>query len=108
MTKPTLTLNGQAPTTAAPAATAPAPEVTAPAVTTPAADAPDAPAADAPVPERETPSLLGTRQRIVTKNGQPSLHLVLNEWFGADSRKTLVDDFTQAQLDAGKWLVSEE
>lgn len=116
MSKTTLSLSKPAdPAPAAPAdAAAPEAPVVDAAPTAdpaPAADAaPEAPAADAApeAPVAEAPkNLVGTRQRIATKEGR-MLHLHLNEWFSPESRMTTVDDFTQAQLDAGKWHVSAE
>lgn len=44
---------------------------------------------------------------VVAVNGD-MLHLYTNVWFTKDPKKVEVDDFVQAQLDAGKLAISDE
>lgn len=44
---------------------------------------------------------------VVAVNGD-ILHLYTNVWFTKDPKKVEVDDFVQAQLDAGKLAISDE
>lgn len=68
----------------------------------PQAAAPAAPAA--PV-SAETPKV--TKVRVRTQQGE-MLHLLTNVRFTTDSKLVELDAFVQAQLDAGKLVISAE
>lgn len=50
---------------------------------------------------------LGERHNVVSK-GKPLLHLFTNEWFDSRPRRVVIDEFTKAQLDAGKLAISND
>ena len=60
--------------------------------------------ATAPTKEKETSP---KKVFVVAVNGN-ILHLYTNVWFTKDPKKVEVDDFVQAQLDAGKLAISDE
>lgn len=63
-------------------------------------------AAASAVPSTEAPGKL-PRVRVVS-NGNDMLHLHQNKWVTKEPRSLDLDAFTQAQIETGKWSISEE